>query len=281
MRFSVVLAAVSISCHAVNSTKQLKFRAVDNSNYQLAKISFDDRDEQGLQNAVAYCTKIRDEAHGNAVANESWGFVLGSVGLVATATGTAVAAKSSSPSGVGIWAGVGAAGAGLTAAAIYLLASASNERTGEGLLSAAIVQMQNVDPYFLTPPVAETTDHTDTTTITRGGSGATALLPSDLDEKNCASSEKSCVSQRVDKDVHHTVTVSEVASGVKEHIRWQTCAKVLATWEAGAGTADAALATALGAKAPAGSASTGAGSGSGSASATTTTTTTTTTGSGQ
>jgi hypothetical protein len=146
------------------------------------------------------------------------GFIIGPIGLIGAATGTAIAAKATDTKSVAIAAGSAAIGSALVGVAAYLLTSASNERTGEGLLSAALIQMRNVDPYALTAPTAKTEQSPGPT----------------IDKKTV--------------EVTQPLVISSVSDKTAEHLRWQTCARILATWEARKGAADAAMAGIFGSK---------------------------------
>jgi hypothetical protein len=115
--------------------------------------------------AVEYCQQLRDKARDDALWDERLGIASGFVGLGLVGVGTALASRDGlSETDTALWAGSAALGAAMTALSVYLLTSAGSERSGSGILTAGLVQMGKVDPYFVTPYVASTVDQARTTT---------------------------------------------------------------------------------------------------------------------
>jgi len=256
---SLSLLVQTAACHSILSTSDLRFTKTPNQLFEYSLVSTPETPAE-QDAAILYCTHVRDEARANAHNMEVAGFIIGPIGFIGAATGTAVAAKASSTTTFAIATGAAAAGTILAGVAAYLLTSAATERTGEGLLSAAIIQMTNVDPYFLTTPAApniattvtkSTTDGskspdstTDTTTTTTDPTGKT--VERKVVQQTSQSSKP--VTVTTTQEVTQTLVVNPPPTKTVGQIRWQTCAKILATWEASKGAPDAAMAGVFGSK---------------------------------
>ncbi len=270
---SLSLLVQTAACHSIISTSDLRFAKAPNKPFEYSLVTTPETlaEEDA---AILYCTHVRDKAHANAHSMEIAGFIIGPIGFIGAATGTAIATKASSTTNFAIATGTAAASTVLVGVAAYLLTSASTERTGEGLLSAAIIQMTNVDPYFLTTPTApniattvtkSTTDGskspdstTDTTTTTTDPTGKT--VERKVVQQTAQSSKPATVTAT--QEVTQALVVNLPPTKTVGQIRWQTCAKILATWEASKGAADAAMAGVFGSK-PGGGGTGGGGNASG------------------
>ncbi len=98
--------------------------------------------------AIFLCRNVQKQARSNALAKEIIGYLVGSAALTAGGALAAEAAnKGNSQAALDIY-GAGVAGAvALGAISVYLLTSASYDRTGDAILAAAGIQMQHVDVY--------------------------------------------------------------------------------------------------------------------------------------
>lgn len=226
--------------------------------------------------AISYCTSLRDDARSYARQKETWGFIVGGIGVLGGGTAAGIAAASSD-TGTKEWAAVGVAGGALlTGVAAYLLASASTDRTGDGVLSSALIQMGSVDPYFVTLPSAPTIDTTSTTTQTASYSSVAATTSQTVTTDTTTTKKSDNVSNELKVTttggvvqgqpaatgapiqdegvkreiktvtVNHQIVVEPVIREIAERVQWQTCAKAITTWQAGAGAALNSAAGAIG-----------------------------------
>ncbi len=270
---SLSLLAQTAACHSILSTSDLKFAKTPNKLYEYSLVATPETPAEE-DAAILYCTHVRDQAHANAHSMEVAGFIIGPLGAIGAATGAAIATKASSTTNVAIATGTAAAGTILVGVAAYLLTSASTERTGEGLLSAAIIQMTNVDPFFLTTPTAPNVATTVTKSITDGSKSpdSTTDTTTTTTDPTGKTVERKVVQQTAQsskpvtvmttQEVTQTLVVNPPPRTTVAQVRWQTCAKILATWEASKGAADAAMAGIFGSK-PGGGGTGGGGNASG------------------
>lgn len=277
---SIALLAVC-GCHPILDADPLKVVEPNRGagpDFQVQQVADQGEGEARAVDAIGYCTELRNNARRFARRKEIAGFTIGTIGILGGGLSTAIVAESGDTTNKEL-ASVGvAAGAVLTSLAAYLLASAATDRTGDGLLSASLIQMGDVDPFFVTAPAAKTRDSTDTltqtinssspgvatdqvtttTTTTKkpnvetsiedktvhtggtqgSGSAPTPSIDGELPENDGAKREHKRVT------VQHELIVEPAVKDVAARVQWQTCAKVIATWQAGAG---ASLTTAAGA----------------------------------